>query len=920
MAMTILTVALVILALVSAIQLAYAVTTLPIALILPLSDAALGPGFRAVRNVTHLALPSMNALDSRYNFAFVTQDSGHTRSGTIAAMVKAVTQSNAVGMIGEYSSSITIPLSLAGAQYQMWHCAPSSSSDLSNKVEFPRYLRAWPPDPQQGLRMATLALAMGWRSVNVVYGTDSYGQSIGNAFLASAAQLGITVETSLVFQPGTKDMSAIGAALKASASNIVVFQAFAGDSVTLLREARKQGIIGDHYAWLSSESVALYFTALDPSDPVQYAQDVSNAQGLHYIFAQHSANNAEYAALQARYAAAYGPGTDVASLAMATHYYDCALAMARGLIQLANQYGTAALFAHNTNATLQEFLAGASGFDGVTGWFVTDSIGDRLGDFDVYYFDGTAARLTSTIYTNGTVNTINPPKFYSGSSTPPLDRPAKALAYPTWSDAGVIVLAVIRAILLGLVAAAIGYLYLKRDVKVVKNLSFPFLAIIAFGCIVVLASEFLIVGTPVGQWACHGPGWILAIGFELVMAGLAVKTYRVWSIFDNKYLSVSKRIDNTYLMGVVAVAVLVQSIIFAVWVGTFPMAPRVVPNKQYLLYECAPTTVSGKAALPVLLGVSLGYNGLLLLIVAYFGYKTRNVMSAFRETVWILYSAQNVVLASVVAIPCALMMVADWGLGTYYVRAAMVLYAVTFVFYALVGRVAWTLLGTNGNGGPDGGGKSMAVSMMASAIKTFKPDFNPGKGSMGTEATLGISAKAESSGAVTATLDRESGKVMHLHGVYPVKRTAGTWFPTAWQMHAMHLHVREGLLTLVPEGSGAVAPDRGTSMRVKHVQYDPEPPTAMNALEVFYTGAGGGAWLVQFATADERDAWSKALAGVSVKSTTSKSGTRGNPSKHGRTASQEGSGSGSASAEQQGSNTGQAMPATRRSAAGAARD
>ncbi|KNE63321.1 hypothetical protein AMAG_08460 [Allomyces macrogynus ATCC 38327] len=837
---------------------AHAVTTFTIAMILPLSDPSLGPSMIAVRNVTQLALPAMNALDpANYAFQLVSYDSQRSRSGAITAMVQAVARDNAVGILGEYSSLISIPLALAGNPHQLWQCASATSSEMSIKAEFPRYFRTIPDDPQQGLRMAYLARAMGWTSVNLLVGTDFYGQSIGYNFQLSAATLGISVETSLTFNPGTTDVTAAIAAIKASASNIVVFAAFAPDGVAIFREARRQGILGPQYAWVGSESMSLYLSSLDPRDP-KYATDMANAQGLLYLFPRQASATNEFAALQARYTATYGGNTDVASISYGTIFYDCALAMARGLIQVANRYSASAVLAHVSNASLTDFI---TTFDGASGRVVFDAVGNRIGDFDVYNVYNGAATVAFSVAASGAVTTVATPHFYSGSTTPPPDRPPKSIAYPNYGDPGVIVLTALRALLLAAILATMFYLSTMRHLAAVKNLSWPFLVTITTGCVVMLVSEFLGIGVPVGAWGCHASGWVLAVGFDLVMASAGVKTYRIFSIFANKRLAALKGVNNSNLMRIVTATVLVQCLIFAIWVGAFPLAPQLSVNKAYIMYECKAVSPAGATAYPILLGVSLGYNGLLLLAVAFFGYKTRNVMSAFRETVWIAYTAQNIVLASLVAIPFSLIQLPEWGLGTYYLRSAVLLYAIAFTFYALVGRVAWTLVHSgvmhqHANNPAPLTGRAVSTTQLSELHAA-------------AAAAAGTTSTTRAADAMKVSLHHDSGRVAHVHGVYAVKSTSAPWYALpAWERRAVHLYAADGMLVIVPDAVHA----SGIVLKLKCVQFDPDPPAAPApfCVELFHTGAKGGSWMVQMGSQAEHDAWVKVLGSVCLRSTASK--------------------------------------------------
>ncbi|KNE72918.1 hypothetical protein AMAG_17154 [Allomyces macrogynus ATCC 38327] len=782
------------------------------------------------------ALPVMNSYNSTYyQFNLIRGNSMDSRSGAIAAMFDLYDKNNTVAYIGEAASGSTVPLVLAESRIRTWHCSGMASSTDLSKDDFPRFFRTIPDDSQQGVAIARFVKSMGWTHVNLLASTDSYGTSIGASFTEAARVLNITLSLSDVYPSGTQDMSVQVKNILNSESNVIVLAISSGDdAATLLREARKQGALDASHVWIGTDAMSEYLPFLNPSSPT-YATDLANAQGVFFVYPLLATGSAPYREMEAAWAA-MGKTTSPDSVAYGGLNYDCALALAKGLIQIAVKYGAENVTMKNLWLVNHFFTPP---FDGATGTLAFTDTGDRLGDFSVWNMFAGAKRVAYNVYSNASVVLINAPQFYSGTAIPPPDIPPKTALYPTWSDPFVVATSVVRALLLALFSAGTGVLVIHRAKPMVKNLSFPFLVIITVGCQLVLVSEFVTVGEPT-RVTCHAPVWILTIGYEMAMTSAAVKTYRIWRIFD-KSMRRLRAINNEYLFRLVGSVILVQSIIFAIWLGAFPSTPVAVTSKQYLYYECRSSNPTGATAVT---GVSIAINALLLAFVIFLGYKTRNVASSFRETLWIMYTSQNVGFVAIIVLSFSLISLSDFALGAYIVRTVLLIYAVLFTYMALVGRLVIALLRGAAN-----------VESASDAGKA---------GGTGTLTATGA-ATARAQAAMKVSLNHDTGKVAHVHGRYPVKETS-RWFAT-WKTHAVHLYASDGYLALVPD-SAETAGHLGTMVRLAGTTFDPNPVNYASCLAIL---SRGRSWVVQFEKDEDRDAWAKVMASVATVSAVSRS-------------------------------------------------
>ncbi|KAJ3372206.1 hypothetical protein GGF31_002064 [Allomyces arbusculus] len=790
------------------------------------------------------ALPVMNSLNASFRFNLVPGNSKNTRSGAVAAMFDLYDRNQTVAFIGESGSGNTGPMVYAESRFGSWHCSGTASSTaFSEPGEFARFFRTIPDDSQQGVAIARFVRSMGWTKVNLLVSTDSYGGSIATSFSDAARALGVKLSLSDVYSPGDQDLSSQVAKIANSESNIVIFAVSSSDdAVVLLREARRQGLLGPDRVWIGTDALGEYFTSsVFPSSPT-HASDTANVQGAMYFMPLVATDSAAYQTMANAWAA-LGKTTSADSVPYGGLNYDCLLVLARGLIQLATKVG-----AGNVNAPglllVGDFLPPP--FDGATGSLAFTSTGDRLGDFSVLNIYNGDKRVAFNVYSNGTVSTVHPPQFYSGSSTPPVDVPPKSVQYPTWGDSFVVTTSVVRALLMLALVGGTVVLTVNRHKSTVKHLSFPFLVLITVGCELVLASGFFEIGEP-SRTACIAPVWTLTVGAQLVLASAGVKTYRLWKIFDNSSLRKRlKAIDNHYLVRFVGLLIAVQSTIYAIWLGAFPSEPVAMSSRLFLCYSCQSPNLAGIRAVTV---VSVAINVVLLLAVMFLAYKTRNVVSAFRETTWIMYS--NIGIVGSIILTFALVTFRDFSLGAYYLRSILLLYVVTFTYVALVGRVVVSLL--RGQGSHD-------TATVRRALKSHIHGRTSSVGN-GTGAGGGVTTARGTPAAPTKHGGPHAAAVGKLSGRFPVKSTT-TWFAT-WTMHAVTLNPGDGYLVLQPDPDDqSDAGELGTALRLTAagaVQFDADPRQHPLCLHLF---ARGNAWLVQFESDADRDAWVRALAGI----------------------------------------------------------
>ncbi|KAJ3365365.1 hypothetical protein GGF31_008550 [Allomyces arbusculus] len=856
-------------------------TNLTVLTILPLSDAVLGPVFSKWVDIMNVARPVMSTIDPYHNYNFIFRDSASSRSKAVSVMMNVTQQQPVRALVGEYSSRVTLGLALAANTQNLWHCSLAASNDFDSLSDFPVMFRPAPNNNVQGPALARFVAGMNWRSVSILSVADTFGQSMLTTFGTAASPLGISTETVQQFMPGTTDFTPLLGAIKASGSKVVIVFGYAGDYKLFLRQAKLMGMIG-------TSSLLNYLGVLT------LESDRELANGLMFVTFHEDHTLAEYQTLRSNYLAAF-PSRDAEKdlSGVGLLYYDCMLALAHGFRRMTDLYGDAAVQSYSYPATVTDF---AVPFSGVLGPVTYSSVLSRNTPiWQVMNIYSNTLRLAYVVYENGTVQKVTDAIFNGGSTKIPIDRPPLVLVYPQWTDPGVQALAAIRALMIVLMLCGMGYLVLHRSEKQIKQLSLPFLLVISVGCILILVSEYILVGVP-GAPACHSSSVVLTIGYELVFASALVKTYRIYRIFDNTRIN-KGGVKSKDLFRKIAIILAVQVVLFIIWIAAFPVSPTLVTTKLSLYYECRPANFAGHWGV---LGISFVYNFVLLFLVCYFAYKTRNVDSGYRETAWIMYTAQNVCLCSIIIIPLSLFTIESIALTAYYIRSVVMLYAVGFTFMALVGRLVVAVVADHRHAAPMSP-KELTTSPLGTAQETQFASKNI-KASAVTADAVDISPnlprKSVSSGAVGASAS-------DLNGIYPVLRRGGGLsllqrFMQTWRSTHVNLNFARGIVAVLPPSTTNGATGRGRAGSARAVAANAAANAASSALssarmmgDVFplaslgfdTSPAGapagcielvhvptGAAWVVQLSM-EEVAIWAQALKAVAVVVTTAGGGS-----------------------------------------------
>ncbi|KAI9221760.1 periplasmic binding protein-like I [Blastocladiella britannica] len=647
-----------------------------IAINVPYQRPVYYPQMEVIHQFMLTAQPHFLTLDptGEHTFEFVSIPTNRSQLSATLAARQAMADPTVVGIVGDASSGFTQAAALAGSSAHMWTCSGSSTSrTLSDKSVYPYFARTCPDDPQQGAVMAYFIQSMGWTSAALFSSSDDYGLGVTQIFSQKAQSLGIVVATSHLVVPGQINFTRSLQSVARCGSRIVVMALtpVGYNGIYLLQQARDMGMLDPQWVWLGFDG----WNSVLPSSLAP--QDLLNMNGMGVVAAQEQSDTPQYLQAAATWAAAGYSGTPLAN---SLFFLDCAYLIAHGVLKLASTFGAANVISRNYPATLDNFLPI---FNGSTGLVQLDSLGNRYSRFTIAnWYNGRKQDVFRASDTGQRFTPIAPFIFASGTSKVPIDREPPVNLNLQWQGLFGVVFGVMHVAFLAGIVAISGYLIRNRHEHAVKAMSLPFLLIISVGCTFVLASNLNSVGIPTRE-SCTGSMSLFLLGAQLVVSSSTAKAHRLRCIFSETQALV-KAITTRQLMVIVGVFVGVQGCIVAGWSYFSTRMPTSMASMTTVQIVCANNTLIDV----IFLSVSCLYLFVNLVVLVVLAYRTRNVLSTYRESGSLFFSSLTLLLGSIIIIPFAAV---DFGSQAKVGEAARLLsiwVTALMVFVILVARVA----------------------------------------------------------------------------------------------------------------------------------------------------------------------------------------------------------------------------------------
>lgn len=227
------------------------------------------------------------------------------------------------------------------------------------------------------------------------------------------------------------------------------------------------------------------------------------------------------------------------------------------------------------------------------------------------------------------------------------DQALTKLTVP-WDGAIAIVMSILTSIVIA-VCVALGVLFfLQRGEAVIKSSSPTVMYLVFLGLATSLASVYAWFGTP-NALACQARVWLPVLGFGLALSAIAGKTWRIHSLYHTDiHKKIVKITDLMVLARCVAPIVTGEFVILIAWTVAAPMSLVISETDPLLKATEANMRCVSQSIAPYI--IAIVYNVAVLIAVAYFAVRTRNIKSAnYQESEAIALSLYQIIIWLAVA-------------------------------------------------------------------------------------------------------------------------------------------------------------------------------------------------------------------------------------------------------------------------------
>ena len=211
-----------------------------------------------VNAATNSVVPTLSSLVSGGSTVETLMYDSAEDAATSVKAYRAGLSQGARALVGPSYSSIAAHLALLGGIDQVPMCSYwASSPSLSSTVKFPYFGRTYPSDKIATQALPQMISALGWKSIAVIHTNDDYSIQYAEGLQGNAPTFGVNVVATWEFEPGNTD-SIRGAVknIRDSGANIIVAICLLDqDLPTIFYEAEEQGIVGEEFAWLTTDAV-----------------------------------------------------------------------------------------------------------------------------------------------------------------------------------------------------------------------------------------------------------------------------------------------------------------------------------------------------------------------------------------------------------------------------------------------------------------------------------------------------------------------------------------------------------------------------------------------------------------------------------------------------------------------------------------
>lgn len=332
---------------------ALAQASIRIGAVLPLTGPSATIG-EDIRRGIMLGVDEVNASGGVLGkkLALIVEDSANNPSTALTAARKLATVDKVPAVIGEYSSSITLPMAQYLVKEGVAHVNIGSSSTKVRALGGAAYSLIGLEDA--GNRHAARdTYGMGWRKIAVIVPNNAFGQGVAEGFRHEFEKLGGKVLAQVLYAGGQSSYRRELQQLARSKPDAYLYSAYGQESAVINRESKELGL--RQVPWYA------YIMSMCVSDTP--AENVEGQIGMEVGAAKGELGKAYETAFRARHKEGF-------KSAFNGYGYDAVRMLAAALTQAKG----------SSSADVQRGLkeVGAGGFAGVTGTIAFDAEGQRI--------------------------------------------------------------------------------------------------------------------------------------------------------------------------------------------------------------------------------------------------------------------------------------------------------------------------------------------------------------------------------------------------------------------------------------------------------------------------------------------------------------------------------------------------------------
>ncbi|KNE72864.1 hypothetical protein AMAG_16966 [Allomyces macrogynus ATCC 38327] len=322
---------------------------------------------------------------------------------------------------------------------------------------------------------------------------------------------------------------------------------------------------------------------------------------------------------------------------------------------------------------------------------------------------------------------------------------------------------------------------------------------------------------------------------SLAFASLAIRSYRLYRVFDNRVLAKSQSLGSRSLFARMITIPLIQVALLGV---AYAMAPLyavtdLVNSTKLIWCQATPATSSLNY---ILYCAAMALTILLFVGLAYLAIKTRGFHTTYSETRWLLFAMNIIAITVTISMPLYALYAAK-TVEMFYIRSVGLTGCCLCVLCTLVLRHVVQI--------PYEETAAMHEAAMDHSMSDQHPHDDDGGGAH--ESHNSWSDGLEPSAHVLAPAPPK----IHV-GIYDVRATTG--LTTHWTPRTVTVRPLDGLVILSSAPPTAFSPT-GLALSTRALLIDPDPHVPDAAWCVALSHAGTPSQYVRFATEADRRAW-----------------------------------------------------------------